>query len=86
MADFELRQRRVGQEVQETRRKQRAERVYKIEKKPEPSKFFDFIRHLVVKIFHTNDSSLLFSANWWIIVSILVFTIAAVIFFLKLWK
>ncbi|PIC15106.1 hypothetical protein B9Z55_022211 [Caenorhabditis nigoni] len=36
MADQELRRRRVGQEATEIRKKHRAERIYKIEKKPEP--------------------------------------------------
>ncbi|KAF1745800.1 hypothetical protein GCK72_022247 [Caenorhabditis remanei] len=36
MADQELRRRRVGQEATEIRKRHRAERIYKIEKKPEP--------------------------------------------------
>ncbi|CCD62870.1 Stress-associated endoplasmic reticulum protein [Caenorhabditis elegans] len=36
MADQELRRRRVGQEATEIRKRQRAERIYKIEKKAEP--------------------------------------------------
>lgn len=39
MADQELRRRRVGQEATEIRKRQRAERIYKIEKKAEPSWF-----------------------------------------------
>ncbi|CAI5456371.1 unnamed protein product [Caenorhabditis angaria] len=51
MADNELRQRRANTEIGETRKKERAARIYKIEGKPEPTNWCLIISIILFVLF-----------------------------------